>query len=507
MALIDPLHAAMPAERDAPPASAAPTIQFGLSESRIAAFEQCPKKLWLMTHRPALEGSDSSAAARLAEGQKVGEEARAQSVGGFLVHADPNTPSAVETTRTLLETGHASPIFKAAFEHDGVFVKVDVLEPHHGGWRIVGVKAGCEVKPEHRRDIATELWVAQEAGLKVTGATVRHINRDFQSTCAGDREGVFTDVAVYDELVDVVAERSAVVAAARAMLANTEPTVSPGSHCNKPYSCVFASYCKAEAPQWPVSLLGRGAAKYAPLESDLTALDPNTMTSETHRRIWCATVTGEPHRDPAGAATAMAGWSYPRVWLDFETVQHALPAWPGCKPYRQVPFQFVADIEQADGSVTQIDFLHLEPDDPRRRCAEALAQLPSEGAVVAYNASFERARIEELASDFADLASPLASLAARVVDLLPVTRANWYHRDQRGSWSIKAVLPTIASELNYNELMVQHGGEAVDAYREAIAPETSEERRNALAEGLRAYCGQDVFAMRLIADALIKPFD
>ena len=31
-----------------------------------------------------------------------------------------------------------------------------------------------------------------------------------------------------------------------------------------------------------------------------------------------------------------------------------------------------------------------------------------------------------------------------MVDLLPIYRNHYYHRDMRGSWSIKAVLPTVA---------------------------------------------------------------
>jgi len=36
-----------------------------------------------------------------------------------------------------------------------------------------------------------------------------------------------------------------------------------------------------------------------------------------------------------------------------------------------------------------------------------------------------------------------------LVDLLPVTRAAYYHRDMRGSWSIKSVMPTIDAKLGY----------------------------------------------------------
>ena len=40
------------------------TRRFGLSKSRITAFEQCPKKLWLATHRPELAEQDEGAEAR-----------------------------------------------------------------------------------------------------------------------------------------------------------------------------------------------------------------------------------------------------------------------------------------------------------------------------------------------------------------------------------------------------------------------------------------------------------
>ena len=48
--------------------------------------------------------------------------------------------------------------------------------------------------------------------------------------------------------------------------------------------------------------------------------------------------------------------------------------------------------------------------------------------------------------------------------------SNWYHRDQHGSWSIKAVLPTISASGDYNSLAVSDGPAAQIAYPEAIAP-------------------------------------
>ena len=72
-------------------------------------------------------------------------------------------------------------------------------------------------------------------------------------------------------------------------------------------------------------------------------------------------------------------------------------------------------------------------------------------------------------------------------------------RDQRGSWSIKAVLPTVAPELDYSNLEIKDGGNAQEAYLEAIAPETTLERRAQLDVALRAYCGRDTEAMIVLA--------
>ena len=90
----------------------------------------------------------------------------------------------------------------------------------------------------------------------------------------------------------------------------------------------------------------------------------------------------------------------------------------------------------------------------------------------------------------------MRGIANRLVDLHPVTKANYYHPDQQGSWSIKSVLPTIAPELDYAQLDgVQHGQEAQQKYLEAIQPETTLARKAEIQVQLKAYCGLDSYAM------------
>lgn len=70
----------------------------------------------------------------------------------------------------------------------------------------------------------------------------------------------------------------------------------------------------------------------------------------------------------------------------------------------------------------------------------------------------------------------------------------------KGSWSLKAVLPTIAADLSYAELDdVQHGGMVQVAFMEIVNPETAPER---LIRSLENYCRQDTLALVRLAHFL-----
>lgn len=485
------------------------TRRFGLSKSKITAFEQCPKRLWLSVHRPELAERDAGAETRIATGHEVGAIACSLLPAGVMVQAEPDLSAALATTQTLLISGHDQPIFEATLEHDGVLVRIDVLEPNgDGAWRMAEVKSSTKPKDYHLGDLATQLWVASHVGLPVSSAAIRHIDSSFVLERQGDFNGLLVDTDLKEQVDPIVASRGDVVADARATLAGDEPDVRPGGQCDAPFPCEFAGYCHAAlppGPEWPVTVLPNGGGKrwIAQGVEDLFEVDPAALTNATHQRVREATVSGKVFNDAEGARAAMDSWAFPRTWLDFETINFAVPHWIGTRPYQQVPFQFSAHVETAQGAVEHREFLSLDGSDPRRGCAEALvATIPATGAVIGYNASFEKRCILELAGAFPDLASKLQAIADRVVDLLPVARAHWYHRGQRGSWSIKAILPTVAPELDYAELEVKDGGGAQKAYVEAIAPDTSPARHQELDAALRAYCGRDTEAMIVLARRL-----
>ncbi|WP_174291245.1 DUF2779 domain-containing protein [Sphingomonas bacterium] len=491
------------------------TKRHGLSKSRITLFEQCPRRLWLSVHRPEAAVVAASTRSAFADGHRVGELACRLHPGGFMIDDARGLGAAIDETARLLASTDR-PLFEATFAHEGVLVRVDLMLPTASGWHVAEVKNTTGMKEYHRGDLATQLWVMRGAGVNVARASIRHIDRSFVLSRAGDYAGLFADSFIGADLEPVIAGRGVIVAAARAVLASDEPAREIGAHCDTPFACSFKSWCgrgMPAAPMWPVSLLPDTAGKKLAAKliaggiSDLTLAPAEAMTSAKLSRVHAATVSGVPFHDAEAIVAETDDWAYPRTYLDFETIQFAIPRWLGTKPFEQVPFQWSAHVAAADGSIAHHEFLSINGIDPRRLCAEALITLPATGAVIAWNAPFERTCLIGLARLFPDLAASLTSLADRLVDLLPVARRHYYHRDMHGSWSIKAVLPTLGTP-GYDELTeVKSGTDAQAGYLEAIDPATSDDRREALRQGLLAYCARDTEAMLVVLDRLTRAPD
>lgn len=309
--------------------------RYGLSKSKISAFEQCPKRLWLSVHRPELAQFDEGAKLRFTAGHEIGAAACALVPDGVMVEADPDLAAAVTRTRELLEAGHDAPIFEATFQHDGVLVRVDILEPDGaGGWRIAEVKSSTKAKDYHLGDLATQVWTVRKAGLAISSAAIRHVDSGFVLTRDGDWQGLFQDVELLETIEPITATRDLVVSSARETLTGPEPEIEVGPHCSSPFACEFACYCHAAmppGPDWPVTILPNGGGKRW-LEAgivDLLAISAADLTSKVHQRVHRATIDNQHFHDVDGARAAMSGWTYPRTWLDFETIAFALPRWIG----------------------------------------------------------------------------------------------------------------------------------------------------------------------------------
>jgi hypothetical protein len=371
-------------------------------------------------------------------------------------------------------------------------------------WRVVEVKSSTSVKDYYHDDVAIQSFVARAAGVPLESISLAHIDNTWTYPGGEKYQGLLKENDLTEEAFARTKEVKGWIADAQKVAnKSSEPALKTGAHCNTPYPCGFISYCQSKEPQakYPVALLPRIKAKaLKALINDGGVIDlrevPDELLNHQQRTVKNHTLSGKPFFDAMGAAASLADHKLPAFFLDFETIQFAVPIWKGTHPYQQIPFQFSVHRLSPAAKVEHVPFLDLSGDDPRSRLAEALiAACGEQGPIFAYNAPFEIARIKELAEQFPRLEKPLLAISARTVDLLRVAEQNYYHPSQEGSWSLKKVVRPIAPDLDYDKLNgVKDGGMAMKAYLEAISQLTAGPRKKEINEQLLAYCWLDTYA-------------
>ncbi len=430
-----------------------------LSKTKLQSYAQCPRRVWLETYNPELEEASAQKSMRLDAGRTVDTIARQLygRGGGHTVSFDRGLRAAIDTTRSLLAAGGTEPIFEATFDHEGVSVRVDVLDRSAAEPRMIEVKSGTGVKEHYLDDCAIQAWALAGAGLPPRQIVVATIDTAFVYPGDGRYDGLLAEHDVTDAVRERLANVPHLVAGTRTTLADLdEPTTPVGKQCRAPHACEFFGHC-APTPKLPP----RGAPKVG---AELRAF-----------------------------ARALL---YPRYYLDFETISYAVPAFAGTRPYEQLLFQWSCHVETAPRELRHAEFLDTSGTPPMRAAAESLlATLGTAGPILVYT-DFERRVLDSLASRFPELAGPLNAAIARLVDLHPPTKQHYDHAALNGSWSLKAVLPTVAPDLDYAKLgEVQDGLAAQRAYTQATAPNTPAPRRDSLRRALLDYCRQDTLAL------------
>lgn len=433
--------------------------------------------------------------------------------------APPQTPSqwvqAMRHTLDCLDSDEHLPegwaILGACLtSEDRVQVRIDVLgAAEGGGLRLYKVRHATVGDDSDIDTVALWTHVAARCGFAVQGAGLLLVDTDFVYPGHGCYAGLFREV----DLRPVLGARPVAhwLDSMRHCERGAEPAATPGPHCHQGEGCEFAASCKAclppPAPGHAVDsldILGREAAAHwrAIGASSVHDLRVEQIESPRLQRAVRAVQQGAPVIEPAVAAIARS-WPHPRHCLRFDTIGMAVPVWSGTRPYQTLPFQWSCATETADGQWTEQHFLaDGQGSDPRRAFAQTLLRaLGTEGAVLAYNAGFERNRIRELAQWFDDLAPALDALQPRIVDLFQIAREHCYFPVMAGSWSFRAIARAVAPELDMDVRLDPALGERANPTAQSVyalmqKPGQRLPVRHACREALQAHGQRETVVLR-----------
>jgi predicted RecB family nuclease len=472
----------------------------GLSKSRFTSGLQCHKLLWWKAHEPGAPElvPDARLQSVFDNGTHVGQIARTYVPGGTLIDL-PHTDYAgkLAATQRAIDAG-APAIYEASFSAEQVFVAVDILQRAGRGWRVIEVKSTTQLKPEHLPDVAIQVHVLRAAGLKITGAEVMVLNR---ACTYPDLSDLFLRIDVMPQVNELLDGIASEVRSQLSALKGPLPDVAIGPHCSAPYACPFAERCWPVLPEHHVSTLYYLKKRAAEFEAmgfntihDLPdGLKLNAQAERQRRAVQAGRMLVE-----GDLAESLMAFESPLAYLDFETVQFAIPIWDGCHPYDQVAAQFSCHRERKNGEFEHVEWVPSGPGDPRAEIAQRIIAACEEArTVVAYNASFEKTCLESLARALPAQAEALLDVVARLQDPLPVVREHVYHPDFGGSFSLKSVLPALVPDLGYGDLEIAEGETASRELMRIVTgepalPAAEAARRHA---ALLRYCERDTLAM------------
>lgn len=480
-----------------------------ISKSRFLSGLQCPKLLWHLANAPTeLPAIDDATQATFDQGAEIGSLARTLFPDGVLIdhHGDPE--EAIIDTQTALDA--RKPVFEGAFGFQGAYCRVDILVPvGRDQWDLLEVKSTTGVEDVHLHDLAFQAWVVAGAGVRLRRCWIMHLDSSYVRQGDLDTAKLFKRVDVTSqvqapgrEIQDQLDELTAVIRKGES------PEVEIGKHCDHPFACPLKEKCWAFLPDDNVFQLYRGGSRYWQLFRDrvLTITDiPADFNLTGKQTIQSKAVrTGKPHFNRSALHKFLERLAYPVHYVDFETINPAIPMYDGTSPYSQVPFQFSLHVQTTpDSEPIHHSFVADGSTDPRREFLESLVRhIGTTGSVVAYNAGFELRVLRECCELMPEYSPWLESLERRVVDLLEPFRAfHYYHPDQNGSASMKAALPALTGN-GYDHLTIQDGGTASREFIRVTFDEVDPAERQRVRDALERYCGLDTLGMVEIVQKL-----
>ena len=473
---------------------------------------QCSKLLWNKTHaKDQLPPIDPETQAIFDQGHVVTVWAQKLYPNGIEIIGDPEDyDSLFKQTELALKKG--KPLFEAAFTYKNAFARPDILSPNaDGSWDLLEVKSSTEVKDVNLHDVAFQVYCYEGAGLKIRKANLVLINNEYVRKGAIDVNALFHVEDLTAKIRPMVSRvESNIESMLQTLDLKDDPKVQIGRHCLEPYDCPLVERCWSFLPKAHVLTLNRLIPKergfkwiYSGIQKIVDIPATEKLTDKHIIQRECAR-TGTPYQDKEAIKGFLDSVKFPVYLVDFETCTSAVPLYDDSRAYQQIPFQFsILTWESWDAEPKHTSFLWREMTDPRAEFIKALKdELGDKGSILAYNFSFEKGRIKDIVELMPQYKEWWSATEGRFQDLLtPFSKFHYYHPNQEGSASIKAVYPAMVGG-SYEGLAIADGAAASREYTRFVNGGMPKEEAQKLFDALEVYCSLDTKAMYDLMKAL-----
>ncbi|MBR3490034.1 MAG: DUF2779 domain-containing protein [Bacilli bacterium] len=409
----------------------------------------------------------------------------------------------IDETQESVERG-THIIAEASFRFENAFCSVDILKNDIDGVEVYEVKSSTEIQDIYLDDVAFQVYILRHLGYRVKKANIVYLNSEYVRH--GDLE--LDKLFIIEDITEAIKPREALVKDNITRILNNlnnkeEIENDIDSYCFKPYECPFIEYCMKDLPKPNVFDIRRMKITdklklYKAGKISFEDLVNENINEKYLQQIDFELNDKDDYINKENIEDFLNKLSYPLYFLDFETYQQAIPLYDGISPYMQIPFQYSLHYIN-DNTLEHTEFLGEEGTDPRRKLALSLiSDIKPDTCVLAYNMSFEKGVIKNLAKMYPDLSKALMNIHDNIVDLMvPFYNRDYYTKNMKGSYSIKYVLPALFPDdpsLNYHNLkLIHNGSEAMNAFN--TLTDYDDEQRKIIRKNLLEYCKLDTFAM------------
>lgn len=464
-------------------------------------YLQCPEFAWLQKHKPEAVDTEPTPYEKklIRDGYEVEEYAQELFPEGEKTKQEFSEDHLPEKDACLFQ-----PTFVAK---SGLETRCDILTRDEDGvFDLFEVKSSTRVKrkadKDYIRDVAFQVIVLEACGCDIGSVHVIHLNGDYIRGDTLNLDKLFVVKDVSDQVNKIKDKVSSEIQDLKTLM---QKDALAADHCSCRYEtktnhCDAFSYFNGSVDKDSVynlpylrkkklkRLLERGI-------EDMKDMPESFDLSDRQQICVQAAKKQEPQINEGKLKEHLSNYKYPLHFLDYETFQPAVPKLEGASPHKHITFQASLHVLDKTGELTHYEYLNNELSHPRELVVFLQDKIGDTGSIVVWHDTFEKNRNQDMAERFPNKADFLQDINNRIVDLKDIFQEDYVHPDTAGSASIKDVLPALLPDFSYEDLEIQDGTMAMQAWEEMVTKDLEKPRLKQRRQELLNYCEMDTLAM------------